>query len=136
MIAILKNDDHPEYGEVSIPLPIKDSEYGHCMDLLSSLGIGGALSKDCQVEELTRAYPTLRCLEGCKINIDELDYLAKRLDGFDAVEISQFQAMADKLKLTDMKDLIMPMRICLIGVKQSISISRIGLLSPDPAGRE
>ena len=106
MVAILKNDDHPEYGEVSMPLPIKASEYGHCMELLSSLGIGDALNKDCQVEELTRAYPTLRCLEGCKVNIDELDYLAKRLDGFDAVEISQFQAMADKLKLTDMKDLI------------------------------
>ncbi|MFB2022504.1 hypothetical protein ACEVJL_13675 [Pseudoflavonifractor sp. P01025] len=106
MVAILKNNDHPEYGEVSMPLPIKASEYGHCMELLSSLGIGDALNKDCQVEELTRAYPTLRCLEGCKVNIDELDYLAKRLDGFDAVEISQFQAMADKLKLTDMKDLI------------------------------
>lgn len=76
------------------------------MDLLSSLGIGDALRKDCQVAEFTRAYPTLRCLEGCKVNIDELDYLAKRLDGFDAVEITQFQAMADKLKLTDMKDLI------------------------------
>ena len=106
MVAILKNDDHPEYGEVSMPLPIKASEYSHCMELLSSLSIGDALNKDCKVEELTRAYPTLRCLEGCKVNIDELDYLAKRLDGFDAVEVSQFQAMADKLKLTDMKDLI------------------------------
>ena len=27
MVAILKNDDHPEYGEVSMPLPIKASEY-------------------------------------------------------------------------------------------------------------
>ena len=89
-----------------MPLPIKASEYSHCMELLSSLSIGDALNKDCKVEELTRAYPTLRCLEGCKVNIDELDYLAKRLDGFDAVEVSQFQAMADKLKLTDMKDLI------------------------------
>ena len=106
MVAILKNDDHSEYGEVSIPLPIKANEYGHCMDLLSSLGIDDALSKDCQVAELIRAYPTLRCLEGGKVNIDELDYLAKRLDGFDAVEISQFQAMADKLKFTDIKDLI------------------------------
>lgn len=110
MVAILKNDDHPEYGEVSMPLPIKASEYSHCMELLSSLSIGDALNKDCKVEELTRAYPTLRCLEGCKVNIDELDYLAKRLDGFDAVEVSQFQAMADKLKLTDMKDLISPSR--------------------------
>ena len=106
IVAILKNNEHPEYGEVSIPLPIKTTEYGRSMDLLSSLGIGDALRKDCQVAEFTRAYPTLRCLEGCKVNIDELDYLAKRLDGFDAVEISQFQAMADKLKLTDMKDLI------------------------------
>ena len=106
IVAILKNNEHPEYGEVSIPLPIKTTEYGRSMDLLSSLGIGDALRKDCQVAEFTRAYPTLRCLEGCKVNIDELDYLAKRLDGFDAVEITQFQAMADKLKLTDMKDLI------------------------------
>lgn len=57
MVAILKNDDHPEYGEVSMPLPIKSSEYGHCIELLSSLDIGDALSKDCKVEELTRAYP-------------------------------------------------------------------------------
>ena len=99
IVAILKNNEHPEYGEVSIPLPIKTTEYGRSMDLLSSLGIGDALRKDCQVAEFTRAYPTLRCLEGCKVNIDELDYLAKRLDGFDAVEITQFQAMADKLKL-------------------------------------
>lgn len=92
IVAILKNNEHPEYGEVSIPLPIKTTEYGRSMDLLSSLGIGDALRKDCQVAEFTRAYPTLRCLEGCKVNIDELDYLAKRLDGFDAVEITQFQA--------------------------------------------
>ncbi len=92
--AVLSNAQHPEYGEVSMPLPIKATEYGHCMELLSSLGIGDALSKDCQVAELIRAYPTLRCLEGSKVNIDELDYLAKRLDGFDAVEVSQFQATA------------------------------------------
>ena len=81
-----------------MPLPIKASEYSHCMELLSSLSIGDALNKDCKAEELTRAYPTLRCLEGCKVNIDELDYLAKRLDGFDAVEVSQFQAMAEDIK--------------------------------------
>ena len=81
MVAILKNDDHPEYGEVSMPLPIKASEYSHCMELLSSLSIGDALNKDCKVEELTRAYPTLRCLEGCKVNIDELDYHIEILGG-------------------------------------------------------
>ena len=58
--AVLSNAQHPEYGEVSMPLPIKATEYGHCMELLSSLGIGDALSKDCQVAELIRAYPTLQ----------------------------------------------------------------------------
>ena len=41
-----------------------------------------------------------------KVNLDELDYLAKRLDGFDVGESSQFQAMAEKLNLTSMKALI------------------------------
>ena len=45
IVAILKNNEHPEYGEVSIPLPIKTTEYGRSMDLLSSLGIGDALRK-------------------------------------------------------------------------------------------
>ena len=105
-----------------MPLPIKDTEYGHCMELLSSLGIGDALSKDCQLAELIRAYPTLRCLEGSKVNIDELDYLAKRLDGFDAVEVSQFQAM-----LTPS---------CLIGARPFTFTSGIAPMHPAPVGRE
>ena len=46
--AVLSNAQHPEYGEVSMPLPIKATEYGHCMELLSSMGIGDALSKGCR----------------------------------------------------------------------------------------
>lgn len=45
-------------------------------------------------------------LEGQCVNVDELDYLAKRLDGFSGGEDAQFEGMADKLKLTDIKDLI------------------------------
>ena len=35
MIAVLKNREHPEYGELSLPLPIKASEYDHTMDMLA-----------------------------------------------------------------------------------------------------
>lgn len=38
--------------------------------------------------------------------MDQLDYLAKRLDSFCKDEDAQFQAMAHKLKLADVKDLI------------------------------
>lgn len=106
MVAVLKNQAHPEFGAVSLPLPIKVSEYDQTMEMLSAMGMGDAVDRDCEIEELTNALPLLHRLEGTQINIDELDYLAKRLDGFDVVEINQFQAMAEKLNLTDMKDLI------------------------------
>ena len=38
--------------------------------------------------------------------MDQLDYLAKRLDSFCAGEDAQFQAMACKLELKDIKDFI------------------------------
>ena len=76
------------------------------MKMLSSMGMGDAVDRDCEIVELTNTLPLLHRLEGSHINIDELDYLARRLDGFDVVEVVQFQAMADKWKLTDMKDLI------------------------------
>lgn len=106
VVAVLANKEHPELGAISIPIPIRTGEYSSVMKMLSALGIGDVTARDCQIEELTRACPTLRKLEGTEVNIDELDYLAKRLDGFDTVEITQFQAMADKLRLAEMKDLI------------------------------
>ena len=40
------------------------------------------------------------------VNVEELNYLAKRLDSFDIGEAAQFQAMAHKLELFELKDLI------------------------------
>ena len=48
----------------------------------------------------------LGAVQGTLVNIDQLDYLAKRLDGFCTGEASQFQAMAHKLELTDVQDFI------------------------------
>lgn len=94
MIAVLKNREHPEYGELSLPLPIKASEYDHTMDMLADLGIGDVLKRDCEIIELSRTFPILRQLEGCEVNIDELDYLAKRLESFEGDQDLQFEAAA------------------------------------------
>ena len=51
-------------------------------------------------------YPTLKRLNGQAINVDELDYLAKRLDSFSDGEDAQFEAMAFKLGLSSIKDFI------------------------------
>ena len=105
--AVLSNKDHPEYGEVTIPFPIERDEYDHCIGLVEALEIGNASKQDCQVDEIIfGAWSVLKRLENTQVNLDELDYLAKRLDSFDAGEAAQFQAMAEKLDLHSMKDLI------------------------------
>ena len=106
MQAVLSNASHPEYGVATIPFPIPREQFDHCIELVEALEIGNTSTQDCHVDEIRSAWPVLTRLEGRTVNLDELDYLAKRLDSFDVGEAAQFQAMAEKLDLTNMKDLI------------------------------
>ena len=106
MQAVLSNASHPEYGVATIPFPIPREQFDHCIELVEALETGIFSARDCHVDEIRSAWPVLTRLEGRTVNLDELDYLAKRLDSFDVGEAAQFQAMAEKLDLTDMKDLI------------------------------
>ena len=104
--AVLGNPHHPEYGVATIPFPIPHDQYAHCMDLLEALEIGDAVKADCQVQEINSFYSVLKRTEMLTVNVEELNYLAKRLDSFDTGEAAQFQAMAHKLELFELKDLI------------------------------
>ena len=104
--AVLSNPNHPEYGVATIPFPILHDQYAHCMELLDALEIGDAVKADCQVQELNSFYSVLKRTEMLTVNVEELNYLAKRLDGFDMGEAAQFQAMAHKLEISELKDLI------------------------------
>lgn len=104
--TILTSPTHPEYGSVTVSFPIPEEDYDHSISLLEGLGIGDILAQDCRVVELESPYPVLDRLKGAAVNVDELDYLAKRLDSFCEGEGSQFLAMAHKLDLSDIKDLI------------------------------
>ena len=104
--AVLGNPHHPEYGVATIPFPIPHDQYAHCMELLEALEIGDAVKADCQVQEINSFFSVLKCMEMHTVNVEELNYLAKRLDSFDTGEAAQFQAMAHKLKLFELKDLI------------------------------
>ena len=77
--AVLGNPHHPEYGVATIPFPIPHDQYAHCMELLEALEIGDAVKADCKAE---------------------------KIDSFDTGEAAQFQAMAHKLELFELKDLI------------------------------
>ena len=106
MQVILSNSKHPEYGQATIPLPLAQDQYEDCVELLEKLEIGSATKQDCKVLEISSAFPVLKRTEMLTVNLDELDYLAKRLASFDVGEAAQFQAMAHKLELFELKDLI------------------------------
>lgn len=104
--AMLYHADHPEYGLVTISFPIPPDQYASTVEMLQGLDIGGPLARDCMVKEVQGSAPVLKCLEGAAVNIDELDYLAKRLDSFDDNELAKFQGMAYQMGTSDMTDLI------------------------------
>ena len=104
--AVLSNPSHPEYGVATIPFPIPHDQYAHCIELLEALEIGDALKTDCKVEKIDSFYDVLKRTEMLTVNVEELNYLAKRLESFDSGEAAQFLAMAHKLELFELKDLI------------------------------
>lgn len=104
--TVMGNGPHPEYGVASIPFPIPTEEYPRIIEMLEALEVGDVLKSDCHIAEIESLLPVLKCLEDTDINVDELDYLAKRLDSFSNHELQQFQAMAAKNGYYKLKDLI------------------------------
>ena len=104
--AALVSPNHPEYGAATIPFPIPRDEYDRTMELLDGMGIGDPLRRDCQVTGMDSSYSILNRLVTQSVNVDELDYLAKRLDSFCNGEDAKFQAMAHKLNISGIKDFI------------------------------
>lgn len=104
--CVLSNVAHPEYSQATIPFPIPVQEYGGTLELLTAMELGHPTERDSRVDELESGFPILKRLEKVGTNLDELDYLARRLDGFDDYEAAQFQAMAVRLGTFDMMDFI------------------------------
>lgn len=104
--AVLSNPDHPEYGVATIPFPIPKEEYAHVMDMLAQLEVGDPIKRDCKLIDIDGWPTVLNRLCGKTINVDEMDYLAKRLDSFDVYEAVQYQGTVFKHDLQDMTDLI------------------------------
>lgn len=106
MEAIISNKAHPDWGCATIPLPIPDEEYAHCMELLEQLEIGGVTASDCHIDELNRAPAALDVLVGQEVNIDELDFLARSIDRYWGDEQDKLEGMAYKLGIKDIHGFI------------------------------
>lgn len=106
MKIVLSNVALPSNGVASIPFPIPKADYDNCITTLETLDIGDVLAADCKVEEISGEYPILRQLEGTMVNVDEMDYLVKRLESLDKRELGQFQAVATSQGVRNIRDFI------------------------------
>lgn len=104
--TVLHNPQHPEYGQATVSFPIPNDQYDQTIEMLQAMELGFSRNRDCMVDELDSSYSVLEALKDTLVNMDQLDYLAKRLDSFCTEESAQFQAMADKLNLAHIKDFI------------------------------
>ena len=106
MHATMGNPNHPEYGVMTAPFPILDGQYSYVLDMLSMLEIGETRKADCKVEKIDSMWPVLKRPENQLVDVDELNYLAKRLESFDIYEATKFSSIAEARNYTSVKDLI------------------------------
>ncbi|MCY1713101.1 hypothetical protein [Caproiciproducens galactitolivorans] len=100
--ATLSNSNRPGSPAVTVGFPITENVYAD----LESIGIGNATERDCYAASVGGDIPILKRLEKTAVNVDELDYLVKRLDSFDRRELAQFQGVAVSRGYFDMTELI------------------------------
>ena len=106
MNVVISNRSRPDFGQFSVQLPIPSEQYDQVIEKLETLKIGGVTACDCHVDEIHSCPFVLKRLEGTQVNIDELDFLCKRLDSFAPNELSTFSALAEMHGFKEMLDLI------------------------------
>ncbi len=106
MRVTLSNKEHPEFGDVVISLPIPDEKYDVYMEALERIWIGDIRFHDCYVTEIQSGPPSLDCLKGTLVNVDELDFLARSIDRYTDVEMAQFQCVVATKEYWDVDTLI------------------------------
>ena len=99
-ITIRKSSDHNERR--TIWLPMEEEELG---EVCEGLGIEMTTEPNCYIED-ARDERFLNTIADDNVNIDELNYLMKRFDGFHLREIEKFYAVAFAEEYSSMGDLI------------------------------
>lgn len=95
--------DAPSYRAAVLELPEREDLLA---EKLERIGVGVTLEKNCQVDKLEGDGGALQALVGTRVNADEMQYLAKRMDSFDGNELLTFRAAVAVEKPANVKDLI------------------------------
>ncbi len=104
--ATLSNPLRADAPPVHISFPIREYDYDEVYWKLAAIGAGDAVARDCRVSGIEGSFYALAALDGQDVNVDELDYLAKRLDSFCESEARQYEGVAAAKSITDIEGLI------------------------------
>ena len=105
--ATLRNRSQPELGTLTITFPIPEERYENVIFALKNLRIGDESKQDCCIESIHAPNcPALCRMSGTLENVDELDWLGKKLESFDQYELLQFSAATERFGLCSADELI------------------------------
>ena len=105
--ATLKNRSQPELGTLTVTFPIPEERYENVIFALKKLQIGDERKQDCCIDSIHAPNcPALCRMNGTLANVDELDWLGKKLESFDQYELLQFNAAAERFGLYSADELI------------------------------
>lgn len=105
--AKLKSRSQPELGALAVTFPIPEERYEMMTFALQDRKIGDVRKQDCCIESIHAPNcPTLLRMTGTMANVDELDWLGKKLESFDRYDLLQFSAAAERFGLYSVDEMI------------------------------
>ena len=105
--AKLKGRSQPELGALTVTFPIPEERYENVIFALKKLQIGDAEKQDCCIDSICAPdCPALLRMTGTMANVDELDWLGRKLESFDQYELLQFSAAAERFGLYSADEMI------------------------------
>ena len=105
--AKLKSRSQPKLGALAVTFPIPEERYENVILALQNLQIGDVRKQDCCIESIRAPdCPALCRMSGTLANVDELDWLGRKLESFDQYELLQVSAAAERFGLSAADELI------------------------------
>ena len=105
--AKLKSRNQPKLGALAVTFPIPEKRYETMILALQNLQIGDAGKQDCCIDSIRAPdCPALCRMSGTLANVDELDWLGRKLESFNRYELLQFSAAVERFGLSAADELI------------------------------
>jgi hypothetical protein len=102
--AKLTHSNSVDAPPMDVSFPIR--AHANVYRTLANAGIGDVCVPDCHIVDISGRFTVLSALKGQDVNVDELDYLAKRLESFSEPEARQFEGVAAAKGVTDIERFI------------------------------